>query len=81
MNAPAAPHVIDEADRALIRATQAGLPLVPRPYEAVAEAVGLSPEETMRRLRRRTRRFGSIAALTARGHPAADARLPCIPFR
>ena len=52
MNAPAAAHVIDETDRALIRATQAGLPLVPRPYDAVAEAAGLSPEETMRRLRR-----------------------------
>jgi DNA-binding Lrp family transcriptional regulator len=41
----------DEADRRIIQATQAGLPLVARPYHAVAETVGLSAEEVMSRLR------------------------------
>jgi len=41
---------IDDVDRRIIRATQAGLPLTPRPYHAVAEALGLAPEEIMCRL-------------------------------
>jgi DNA-binding Lrp family transcriptional regulator len=40
----------DDTDRRLIRATQAGLPLVPRPYHALAEQLGLSPDEVMRRI-------------------------------
>ena len=44
-------EAIDEIDRAIIRATQAGLPLTPRPYHAVAERLGLPPEEVMARLR------------------------------
>jgi DNA-binding Lrp family transcriptional regulator len=40
----------DAIDRAIIVATQGGLPLVPRPYHAVAETVGVAPEEVMRRL-------------------------------
>lgn len=48
MNAP-----IDVAtlDRAILRATQAGLPRVPRPYHAVAQAVGVAPEVVIARLR------------------------------
>jgi len=42
---------IDDIDRALIVATQGGLPLVPRPYHATAEQLGLSADEVMRRLR------------------------------
>jgi len=42
--------VIDEIDRSLIVATQGGLPLVPRPYHAIAEQVGLSADDVMRRL-------------------------------
>ena len=42
--------VPDETDRRIIRATQAGLPLVPRPYHAVAEQLGLSPDEVMARV-------------------------------
>ncbi len=42
--------VPDETDRCIIRATQAGLPLVPRPYHAVAEQLGLSPDEVMARI-------------------------------
>jgi DNA-binding Lrp family transcriptional regulator len=40
----------DAADRAIIVATQGGLPLVPRPYHAIAEQTGLSVEEVMARL-------------------------------
>ena len=40
----------DAIDRAIIVATQGGLPLVPRPYHAVAATVGVTPEEVMRRL-------------------------------
>lgn len=37
-------------DRALVLATQAGLPLVPRPYDAIGEALGISGEEVRSRL-------------------------------
>ena len=40
----------DDIDRAIIVATQGGLPLVPRPYHAIAEALGFSAEEVMRRM-------------------------------
>ncbi len=33
---------LDATDRRLVRATQAGLPLVPRPYHAIAEQLGLN---------------------------------------
>ena len=33
---------IDPLDRALIKATQAGLPLVPRPYDTLGETLGIS---------------------------------------
>jgi DNA-binding Lrp family transcriptional regulator len=46
------PPIIDDADRALIRATQSGLPFDPRPYARVAEAVGLSEAEVIERLER-----------------------------
>ena len=40
----------DDADRRIIRATQSGLPLVPEPYHAVAEQIGLSADEVMARM-------------------------------
>lgn len=43
---------VDAVDRALIVATQNGLPLVPRPYHAIAEQLSLDPEEVMARMRR-----------------------------
>ncbi len=43
--------MIDDIDRALIVASQGGLPLVPRPYHAIAEQLGLSADEVMRRLK------------------------------
>jgi len=41
---------MDATDLALVAATQAGLPLVPQPYHAIAEQLGMSPDEVMRRL-------------------------------
>ncbi|MBD9361908.1 siroheme decarboxylase subunit beta [Methylomonas fluvii] len=38
---------IDEIDRKIIQATQAGLPLVSEPYQAVAEQLGLSAQTVM----------------------------------
>jgi DNA-binding Lrp family transcriptional regulator len=43
---------LDDLDRRIVLATQAGLPLEPEPYAAVARAVGASPDEVMRRLER-----------------------------
>lgn len=51
------PEPVDPVDLALIRATQAGLPLVPAPYAAVAGALGQTEQEVMARL----------AAMQARG--------------
>lgn len=41
---------LDDFDRRLIRATQSGLPLVPRPYEAVGATLGVSGEQVRERL-------------------------------
>ena len=41
---------IDATDRRLIKATQAGLPLVAEPYAAIAEDLGLDSAEVMQRL-------------------------------
>ncbi len=43
---------IDEIDRALIRATQAGLPFDPQPYARVGEAVGLNEWQVIERFSR-----------------------------
>jgi len=43
---------IDETDRRIVKATQEGLPLDPRPYHAVATSLGLPPEDVMARIRR-----------------------------
>lgn len=42
---------IDAIDRQLILATQEGLPLVPRPYHALADQIGLTAEEVQNRFR------------------------------
>jgi DNA-binding Lrp family transcriptional regulator len=41
---------LDPTDRALVEATQGGLPLTPRPFAAVAEMVGLTEAEVIARL-------------------------------
>ncbi len=47
-----APLPPDDTDRALIRATQAGLPLSERPYHALAEILDLDPQDVMARMAR-----------------------------
>jgi siroheme decarboxylase len=42
---------IDAVDRRIILATQAGMPCVAQPYHALAEQLGLAPDEVMARLR------------------------------
>lgn len=42
--------MLDELDRRLIVATQAGLPLVPQPYQALAEQLGCTAAEVRQRL-------------------------------
>lgn len=42
---------IDATDRRIIAATQGGLPLVPRPYAAVAEQLGIAESDFCDRLR------------------------------
>lgn len=66
---------IDDLDRRLIRATQAGLPLVPRPYHALADALGVSADEVMSRLSRLLdsgviRRIGVVPNHYALGYTA-----------
>ena len=56
---------IDATDRAIIAATQSGLPLVAEPYQAVAAQLQLPEEEVMRRIERMLadgiiRRIGAI---------------------
>jgi siroheme decarboxylase len=46
------PPTIDHMDRALIRATQAGLPFDREPYARVGEQIGLSEAEVIERLGR-----------------------------
>ena len=41
---------LDETDLAIMRATQSGLPLTPRPYQTIAKQLGLSAEEVMSRM-------------------------------
>jgi DNA-binding Lrp family transcriptional regulator len=66
---------IDETDRRLIRATQGGLPLSVEPYAEVAEALDLTPEEVVARLRRMlsdgiVRRVGAVPNHYALGYRA-----------
>ena len=44
------PLKLDDIDRALIVATQGGLPFVARPYQVIGEQVGIAGDEVMRRL-------------------------------
>ncbi|MDC9729006.1 MAG: AsnC family transcriptional regulator [Methyloprofundus sp.] len=41
---------MDPIDRKIIAATQAGLPLVSQPYQALAQEIGISANELMQRL-------------------------------
>lgn len=66
---------MDAADRRIVQATQEGLPLEPRPYHAVAAAVGMAPEEVMARMERMVadgaiRRIGAVPNHYALGYRA-----------
>lgn len=52
MTTSTALQAVDAIDRAIIVATQGGLPLVARPYHAIAESLQLDPEDVMVRMRR-----------------------------
>lgn len=66
---------MDAIDRRIVIATQAGLPLVPQPYAAVAKALGLAEEELRARLARMLedgviRRIGAVPNHYAIGYTA-----------
>lgn len=65
----------DDLDRRLILATQAGLPLVARPYHLLAETLGTTATEVQRRLARMMevgviRRIGAVPNHYAIGYKA-----------
>lgn len=75
MNAPDDFRPLDDTDRRIIQATQAGLPLAPRPYHAVAEQLGVAADEVMRRMQRMLelgiiRRIGAVPNHYALGYRA-----------
>lgn len=62
-------------ERALVKATQGGLPLVARPYEELASQLGVPQEEVLCALRRmladgRIRRIGAVPNHYALGYTA-----------
>lgn len=66
---------LDALDHAIVRVTQAGLPLVPRPYHEVARQVGGTPAQIMQRLQRMLdlgviRRIGAVPNHYAIGYVA-----------
>ncbi|WIM06837.1 MAG: AsnC family transcriptional regulator [Candidatus Nitricoxidivorans perseverans] len=67
--------MLDEMDRRLVVATQAGLPLVPRPYGALAGQLGIGAAEVRERLARMLetgviRRIGAVPNHYALGYTA-----------
>lgn len=66
---------IDPIDRAVVRATQSGLPLTPMPYHEIAARLGIAPEEVIARLQRMLdtgaiRRIGLVPNHYALGYRA-----------
>ena len=66
---------LDALDRRLIVATQAGLPRVPRPYDAIGGELGIGGDEVIARLRRMLdtgviRRIGAVPNHYAIGYTA-----------
>ncbi|HUX30347.1 MAG TPA: AsnC family transcriptional regulator [Thiobacillus sp.] len=75
MNAPQDFRLLDDIDRRIIQATQAGLPLSARPYHAIAEQLGVDAAEVMQRMRRMLdlgiiRRIGAVPNHYALGYRA-----------
>ncbi|MCW8941583.1 MAG: AsnC family transcriptional regulator [Gammaproteobacteria bacterium] len=73
---------LDDTDRKLISATQAGLPLEPSPYKNIADSLGLTQDDVLQRLRNMLysgviRRIGAVPnhyrlGLTANGMTVWD---------
>ncbi len=66
---------MDEMDRAIVAATQAGLPLLARPYQAIGAEIGLPEDQVMVRMERMTaagiiRRIGAVPNHYALGYKA-----------
>jgi len=66
---------VNALDEAIVRATQAGLPLVPEPYRALAERLGIGEPELLGRLGAmladgRIRRIGAVPNHYALGYTA-----------
>lgn len=66
---------IDLIDRAIVEATQGGLPLVPQPYHAVAERIGVPVDAVLRRMQAMQeagviRRIGAVPNHYALGYQA-----------
>jgi DNA-binding Lrp family transcriptional regulator len=66
---------VNRLDERIVRATQAGLPLVPRPYAAVADDLGVPEAQVIARLRQmladgRIRRIGAVPNHYALGYRA-----------
>ncbi|MCK9382270.1 MAG: AsnC family transcriptional regulator [Sulfuritalea sp.] len=66
---------LDATDRRLMVATQAGLPRVSRPYDALADQLGIGADEVLRRLQRMLdcgviRRIGAVPNHYAIGYTA-----------
>jgi DNA-binding Lrp family transcriptional regulator len=62
-------------ERAIVRATQSGLPLAEQPYREVAQAIGISQEQLLEHLARmledgRIRRVGAVPNHYALGYTA-----------
>ncbi len=82
------PAMLDAVDRQLIVETQDGLPLVSRPYHALAERLGMTPEDVMARMQRMLergiiRRIGAVPNHYALGYVANgmsvwDVPDPCV---
>lgn len=52
MRPPSTPIDLDETDRRIVNGLQGGFPLVPRPYAAAADALGIGEDELLSRLGR-----------------------------
>jgi len=66
---------MNAADEAIVRATQAGLPLVTEPYKAIAASLGIEHSEVLSRLETmladgRIRRIGAVPNHYALGYTA-----------
>ena len=48
---------LDQIDRMIIEATQAGLPVTPKPYHKIATQLDLEPELVMQRIRSLLRQY------------------------